>query len=53
MTALEVAVLSYQVESRHPVVTLQAQRGPGSDEVADDVWVTLRQEDGQCYNSHD
>ena len=42
VAALQVAVLSRQVEPSHPVVTLQLQSGPGSDQIAEDVGETLQ-----------
>ena len=42
VTTLQVTVLGRQVESRHPVVTLQLQPRPGSDQVAQDVGETLQ-----------
>ena len=42
VAALQVTVLGRQVEARHPVVTLQLQPRPGSDEIAQDVGETLQ-----------
>ena len=54
VAALQVAVLSRQVEPSHPVVTLQLQPGPGSDQIAEDVGETLQDRvmsSGHCVDS--
>ena len=44
VTTLEVTILSRQVEGGHPVITLQLNLRSGSDEVADNVWKTLKKD---------
>ena len=44
VTALEMTILSRQVEGGHPIITLQLNLRSGSDKVADNVWKTLEKD---------
>ena len=42
VAALQVTILSRQVQGSHAVITLQLNFGSGGDKIADNVWKTLK-----------
>ena len=42
VAALQVTILSCQVQGSHAVITLQLNFGSGCDKIADNVWKTLK-----------